>query len=633
MLGERPERRRPPGDGAGHHRRPPRHASARREGAPPGRCRRSDRVFWLGALGRERWTLEERLHALERKEFVTPRAPKLRGRRGRVLASGTRSSRRRIRADPARRAGGQAPCGRGVDRVARPPRGPRGDARPPLRSRLSSTPGPPVRTSSPLARAGSGRVCETQAIAPSLSTRFDAAARYFDAARSSSGRDDPERPELLLPARSCPSADAATIGRRARSRTRARLPLAAGRPRARGRGRGAPRRALVVSRGDRDRSASYLERAYALVAGRFRRRPRRRTSSARSSRYRVLRGAHEEAIRDRRRSVRYGRGAWARRAAGARALQHRHRQGASSVTPAASTTSSAPSTIARAAGSLRGRARAQQSRRSQSGSLGDLRRGRKLHRARRSRMRERLGVANLVRFSRNVRALAPLPGGRLERRAPANRGVPGSMRRRHAALPRGRHAPPTGSRPAGAGRRRRCTRRRSEDRAARTERRRSPAARSRGSRGARDSCVEAGRRRRGASAALEESLEDEACECLTVRHRRSRARREGARSCVSELLARARSAARRRSGPKLRERATLGDYVRARRRVRRDRTMRELECARPLHTRAEQLVAEGRHAEADAQLERALAFWRSVGATRYIRQAEALARDASEVSA
>ena len=28
------------------------------------------RVFWLGALGRERWTLEERLHALERKGFV-----------------------------------------------------------------------------------------------------------------------------------------------------------------------------------------------------------------------------------------------------------------------------------------------------------------------------------------------------------------------------------------------------------------------------------------------------------------------------------------------------------------------------------------------------------------------------------
>jgi tetratricopeptide (TPR) repeat protein len=40
--------------------------------------------------------------------------------------------------------------------------------------------------------------------------------------------------------------------------------------------------------------------------------------------------------------------------------------------------------------------------------------------------------------------------------------------------------------------------------------------------------------------------------------------------------------------------------------------------------RAEQLVAEGRRAEADEQLHRALTFYRSVGATRYIREGEAL---------
>nr|MBA3382770.1 hypothetical protein [Actinomycetota bacterium] len=39
---------------------------------------------------------------------------------------------------------------------------------------------------------------------------------------------------------------------------------------------------------------------------------------------------------------------------------------------------------------------------------------------------------------------------------------------------------------------------------------------------------------------------------------------------------------------------------------------------------AEQLVAEGRRAEADEQLSQSLAFWRSVGATRYIREGEAL---------
>jgi len=39
---------------------------------------------------------------------------------------------------------------------------------------------------------------------------------------------------------------------------------------------------------------------------------------------------------------------------------------------------------------------------------------------------------------------------------------------------------------------------------------------------------------------------------------------------------------------------------------------------------AAQLVADGRRAEADEQLQRSLAFWRSVGATRYIRQGEVL---------
>jgi hypothetical protein len=39
---------------------------------------------------------------------------------------------------------------------------------------------------------------------------------------------------------------------------------------------------------------------------------------------------------------------------------------------------------------------------------------------------------------------------------------------------------------------------------------------------------------------------------------------------------------------------------------------------------AEQLVAEGRRAEADVQLGRALAFYRAVGATRVIAEAERL---------
>ena len=39
---------------------------------------------------------------------------------------------------------------------------------------------------------------------------------------------------------------------------------------------------------------------------------------------------------------------------------------------------------------------------------------------------------------------------------------------------------------------------------------------------------------------------------------------------------------------------------------------------------AENLVREGRRAEADAELERALAFWRTAGATAYVREGEAL---------
>jgi hypothetical protein len=39
---------------------------------------------------------------------------------------------------------------------------------------------------------------------------------------------------------------------------------------------------------------------------------------------------------------------------------------------------------------------------------------------------------------------------------------------------------------------------------------------------------------------------------------------------------------------------------------------------------AKELVAEGRRAEADVELQRSLAFWRSVGAARYVREGEAL---------
>ena len=39
---------------------------------------------------------------------------------------------------------------------------------------------------------------------------------------------------------------------------------------------------------------------------------------------------------------------------------------------------------------------------------------------------------------------------------------------------------------------------------------------------------------------------------------------------------------------------------------------------------AERLVRTGRRPEADSELQHALAFWRSVGATAYVREGEAL---------
>jgi hypothetical protein len=53
--------------------------------------------------------------------------------------------------------------------------------------------------------------------------------------------------------------------------------------------------------------------------------------------------------------------------------------------------------------------------------------------------------------------------------------------------------------------------------------------------------------------------------------------------------------------------------------------MGALSAAAFYHLRAaEGLVVEGRRAEADGQLHPALAFYRSVGATRYVREGEAL---------
>ncbi len=90
------------------------------------------KVFWSGSLGREREDAASTLHSLERKAFVRrERRTSIENESEYAFAPCPRSG-RRVRADPARRARGEASRCRRVDRVARPSRGPRRDARVPL---------------------------------------------------------------------------------------------------------------------------------------------------------------------------------------------------------------------------------------------------------------------------------------------------------------------------------------------------------------------------------------------------------------------------------------------------------------------------------------------------------------------
>ena len=86
------------------------------------------KVFWLGAvaaLGARHCAIEERLHTLERKEFIRRERRSSDRGRDRVRVPASARARCRVRADPARRPGRAAPARRGVDRVAGPARRPR----------------------------------------------------------------------------------------------------------------------------------------------------------------------------------------------------------------------------------------------------------------------------------------------------------------------------------------------------------------------------------------------------------------------------------------------------------------------------------------------------------------------------
>ena len=205
------------------------------------------KVFWPGALpGARRAAIAARARA----EGVRPaRPPLLDRRRDAVRVPPRARAGRRVRADPARRAGGEAPARGGVARVPRrrPHRGPRRDARPSLpRGALALGGGRAGHDGAPRARAPGlrgGGAARVLARRRRDCARARARRARADAARRSGTPAPPARRRLRRADRQyrrCRGAPGA--GDRGLHR--------AGGLRARGRGIRPPRRATCFYRGD-----------------------------------------------------------------------------------------------------------------------------------------------------------------------------------------------------------------------------------------------------------------------------------------------------------------------------------------------------------------------------------------------
>ncbi len=354
------------------------------------------RVFWLGALGRERWTLEERLHSLASKEFVTPESAELGRGRGRIRIPSRARPRRRLRADPAAGAGGQAPHRSGVDRIARPAGGPRRDARPPLRvrhrvrarDRAERRPARPPRQER---IAGRGRPRTRPQCVPGRRALLRARGRALAARRPRVARD-PARSSLVR------TTSSPTNVRKKPSRRLARPPSRRSRVEL-----AAEADALLAElwwfRGDRDACDRHLERAHALVQD-LPSSPGKARVLSQVSRYRMLAGADEDAIR-------IGEAALAM--ADELGLVELQVQALVNIGTSRANMGDAAGVedleravaMAVAAGSS-SVARAYNNLAVSVWVLGDLRRGRRLMDEAVAHA-ERLGLASLLRFSRNVR--------------------------------------------------------------------------------------------------------------------------------------------------------------------------------------------------------------------------------------
>ncbi|CAN5168254.1 hypothetical protein BH09ACT13_BH09ACT13_07180 [soil metagenome] len=249
------------------------------------------RVFWLGSLGGERWRLEERLHSLERKEFVS------RNRRSSVAAEEEYGFRHGLVREVAYeqipksdRAEKHRLAAEWIESLGRTEYHAEMPAHHYLtaldRSRAAGRPVEDV--------ADAARVALREAVDRAFSLNaFPAATRYYAAALELWPPGDPDRAELLFRLARARFVSGDELRDQALAEAREAL-LASGRSE-----RAAEADALLAEvwwqRGDRERCDLHLDRAAALV-DELPASPGKAHVLSQIARYRMLAGAYDEAI-------------------------------------------------------------------------------------------------------------------------------------------------------------------------------------------------------------------------------------------------------------------------------------------------------------------------------------------------
>jgi tetratricopeptide (TPR) repeat protein len=154
------------------------------------------RTFWLGALGRERWELEERLHSLMRKEFVT------RNRRSSVAGEDEYVFRHALMREVAyeqipraERAARHQSAAEWIESLGRP----EDHAEMVAHHYAAALEYARVTGSDDSELATRGRIAFREAGDRAFGlSAFGAATRYYELSLALSSDDDPERAELLL---------------------------------------------------------------------------------------------------------------------------------------------------------------------------------------------------------------------------------------------------------------------------------------------------------------------------------------------------------------------------------------------------------------------------------------------------